>query len=188
MAAAHRLVACALLAAAECCHAEHEEDFIADKLVVQYAGMVGMISLGVENTTAGHVDYQLLVGYTPQSAAGVEIYSVGAKANYVFDPLTINQHAAARIYTGMGLYYYFGEQYQHYDYPKDYYTHPATEWHLMPYLGIRISGHNPAHSDLTLYAEAGIIDAYLIHYYNNSQTLGLSDVVSLALGVSIPLR
>jgi hypothetical protein len=58
----------------------------------------------------------------------------------------------------------------------------------MPYLGVRISGIAPSHKGVTLYGEAGVIDSYLIHYYNNYQTLRLGDAVSLALGVSIPLH
>lgn len=181
-------VAGTLLFAAELCCAEPQEDSFADKFVVHYAGMLGMISLGVENTAGHHSDYQFLAGYTPASEAGVDIYSLGVRANYVFDPVISNERVSARIYTGIGFYYYLGERYQTYDYPEGYYTPPGVEWHLMPYLGIRLSGIEPLHKEVTLYAEAGVIDAYLIHYYNNYQTLSLSDVVSLALGVSIALH
>lgn len=183
-----KIFVCLLLMVAEICQAEPDEHIFADKFVIQYAGMLGMVSLGVENTTGNHSDYQFLAGYTPASEAGIDIYSVGARANYVFDPILDSEHGSARIYTGIGFYYYFGQQYQSYEYPEGYYTHPATEWHLMPYLGVRISGIAPSHKGVTLYSEAGIIDSYLIHYYNNYQTLRLSDAVSLALGVSIPLH
>lgn len=181
-------VACALLIAAELCKAEHEEEFFIDKFVVQYAGMLGMISMGVENTAGKHSDYQLLAGYTPASEAGVDVYTLGIRANYVFDPFIHNELGSARFYTGIGLYYYFGEQYQSYDYPAGYYTPPAAEWHVMPYLGIRLSDRAPSHNGITLYTEVGIIDFYLHHYYNNSQTIRLSDAISLAIGASIPLR
>jgi len=183
-----RSIAALLLGMAALVQAAEQEEHFVDRFVIQYAGMLGMISMGVENTTGSHSDFQFLAGYTPASAAGIDIYSLGVRANYVFNPLYRNEFTTGRIYSGIGLYYYLGEQYQTYDYPNGYYTHPATEWHLMPYLGLRLSGVEPSLHGITFYTEAGIIDSYLIHYYNNHQTISLSDAVSLALGVTLPLR
>lgn len=183
-----RRISLLLMVVSPICAAEPEDAPLFDRFVTHYAGMLGMISLGVENAMGSHADYQMLAGYTPASEAGVDIYSLGIRANYAFEPFLNSKVASARIYTGIGFYYYFGEQYRSYDYPDGYYTHPATEWHLMPYLGVRLSDIAPLERNITLYAEAGIIDAYLIHYYNNSDTLRLSDAVSLAIGASIPLH
>lgn len=189
MARGLRYLALALLLAASLpLHAEHEDRYFIDRLVVQYAGLLGMVSLGVENTAGEHADFQLLAGYTPASEAGIDIYALGLKASYVFDPILRIKTASASLYSGIGLYYYFGEQYTDYKYPDGYYSNPYSEWHLMPYIGMKLTGHDVRHSDLTLYAEVGILDAYLVHYYNNYQTISLSDAINIAIGVSLPLR
>lgn len=180
--------AIAVLTVSAHCQTAHAEDQFIDTFVAHYAGMLGMVSLGVQHTTGSNSDFQLLAGYTPASEAGVDIYSLGFRGNYVFEPVYENESVIARLYTGMGFYYYFGEQYQTQDYPDGYYTYPNKAWHLMPYLGLRVRGLVPSRRELTFYSEAGIIDSYLIHYYNNYQTIGLGDVVTLAVGVSVPLR
>lgn len=169
-------------------HTAHAEEQFVNRLVAHYAGMLGMVSLGVEHTTGSNSDVQLLAGYTPAWSAGVDIYSLGIRGNYVFNPVYEKESVAARLYTGIGFYYYFGDQYRTRDYPEGYYIYPNTAYHLMPYLGLRVTGLLPSHRDITFYSEAGMIDSYLIHYYHNYQTIGLSDVVTLALGVSVPLR
>lgn len=181
-------VAATLLLVSTLCHTAQAEDQFIDRFVAQYAGMLGMVSLGVEHTTGSNSDFQFMAGYTPASAAGIDIYSLGIRGNYVFNPVYEKESVEARLYTGIGFYYYFGDQYRTHDYPDGYYTYPNTAYHLMPYLGLRVTGLLTSYREVSFYSEAGIIDSYLIHYYNNYQTIELSDVVSLALGVTIPLR
>lgn len=182
------LVGGALLFTATAVAAETGSRWRADHFLAQYAGNLGLFSAGVEREVGEHGALGLLAGYTPASAAGIEILAVGAKANYRFAPLLANDKATIGLYGGMGLFYYFGEQYSTRDYPRGYYNYPSSSWHLMPYLGIRLVGNEAAHRDITLYAEVGILDAYLMHYYNNPGYLNANDVINIGLGMSLPLR
>lgn len=161
---------------------------IADNLVFQHAGNLGLVSAGVGWRTGARSEIYLLGGYAPESLEGIDIYVAGAKANLLFKPLVSNEQATTRLYSGIGFLYYFGSRYTTYDYPQGYYTYPSHEWHLMPYLGIKLISNEPAQRGVSLYAEAGIIDAYLIHYYNNYKTLRLEDAINFSVGLSIPLR
>ena len=169
-------------------HGEEEHRLAADNLVFQYAGNLGFLSAGLGWKTGTRTEVHLLAGYAPEKIEGKDIYVAGAKGNYLFNPLVSNEQVTTRLYAGMGFLYYFGKRYTTYDYPRGYYTYPSHEWHLMPYLGIKLTSNESKQHGVSLYAEAGIIDAYLIHYYNNYQTLGLEEVINLSVGISVPLH
>lgn len=157
------------------------------RLIAQYAGNLGFFSVGMERRLGQQGAVALMAGYTPESIAGIDILAVGVKSHYRFNPLLTNEKAAVGLYSGIGLFYYVGDQYSTRDYPSGYYTYPSSSWHLMPYLGVRLTGNDAEHRGNTIYVELGILDAYLIHYYNNRDYLELSDVVNIALGISLPL-
>lgn len=159
-----------------------------DKLVFQYAGNFGMISAGAGWETSKRTELHLLAGYAPESLEGIDIYVAGAKGNYQFAPLISNEQLTTRLYAGLAFLYYFGDRYTTNDYPRGYYNYPAQEWHFMPYLGWKLISNEAAQRGVAVYAEVGIIDAYLIHYYNNYETLELQEAINLSIGFTVPLR
>lgn len=169
-------------------HGNESSRPIADSVIFQHAGNMGFVSAGLSWQTGAHLEVHLLAGYAPESLEGIDIYVAGAKANYLFNPLVSNEQTTTRVYTGLAFIYYFGNRYSTRDYPRGYYTYPSYQWHLMPYLGIKLTSNDPAQRGVSLYTEIGVIDAYLIHFYNNHQTLEWDQAINLSLGVSIPLH
>ena len=177
-----------LCAAAAPTHGDEEQSSFADNVIFQYAGNFGLFSGGVGWEIGSRYELNLLVGYAPESVTGIDIYVAGAKGNYLFAPFVTNDNFTSRLYAGLGFLYYFGKRYTTDDYPSGYYTYPSHQWHFMPYLGIKLTSNEPSQRGISLYAEAGIIDANLRHYYNNYETLGLEEAYNLSLGFTVPLR
>jgi hypothetical protein len=158
-----------------------------DELVFQHAGNMGYLAAGAGWRAGERAALQLLAGYAPASLEGRKIYVAGAKAHYRFDQLADTEKLSLRPYGGLAFHYYFGKRYTTYDYPRGYYNHPSNEWHFSPYLGMRMTSKEMGTKGISLYSEIGIIDAYLIHYYNNYQTLSLEEAVNVSIGVTVPL-
>lgn len=176
-----------LLLCSTALYAESDDYLQSNRFIAQYAGNLGLFSVGVERKVGERGGAALMAGYTPESAGGIEILALGLKSHYRFKPLVANEQATVALYGGVGLFYYLGEQYSTRDYPRGYYSYPSSSWHLMPYLGIRLTGNEAAHRGVTIYGEVGILDAYLIHYYNNRGYLKPDDVINIAVGMSLPL-
>lgn len=155
--------------------------------VLQFAGSNGMLSMGLgSELPSRRAAGELLLGYAPASVAGLDVFSLGAKIRYQFAPRR-HEFVEFTPYLGLGAYYYLGEQYRiNRAYPDDYY--PYSAWHTLPYIGVMLQPFEGASQDGFLYMELGVLDHYLIHFVNNPDYLDWSDVISLSLGLRIPLQ
>lgn len=157
-----------------------------DYYVSQFAGSIGLLSFGAgKQLRIRSMEAELLFGYAPEAVTGEDIFALALK---VRENLPAVEFGGNRFtpYLGLGLNYYFGDRYKvKGKYPDDYY--PYSQVHLMPHIGLKLRplGNDAARG--MFYLEAGILDTYLIHYYNNSNHFELSDVVSVSAGITIPM-
>lgn len=150
------------------------------------AGFLGAVALGIGTKWyKGKLESELLYGYAPDSLAGKEVSVAALKTRRLLKTRSLFGKSVTP-YWGLGIHYYFGSEYKvDGPYPHDYY--PYTPWHAVPYLGVKLQPFEtqPASS---INFEVGTIDEYLIHYTNNVGQLGLDEVLSVSIGLSIPLK
>lgn len=159
-----------------------------DAMIVQFAGNIGVLAAGIEKQKKESDWYgSLLLGYAPASVVGVDVYAAAAKLNYRLPWSFGDADNRFTPYAGFMVSYYFGDEYDSERYtPSDYYPYPANQWHLTPYLGLRLSAPSSATPEIALYAEVGIHDAYFGYWYYNRDYHHLRDVINIAIGLSVP--
>lgn len=163
---------------------EREPLWSPDYAQAQFAGTIGFLSAGAgEHIGESHWDMTLLFGYLPEAIGGDEIYTLALKVDYNLPTLSFAQQTLTP-YAGMGVHYALNREFRTAHFDPEYY--PATEWNVMPYLGLRIK---PAGGpgNVSLYAELGVLGNYLVHYYNNPDYLDWDDVVNLSIGLRFAL-
>jgi len=81
-----------------------------DNLIIQTAGYVGFIAIGLGWGVTKNSQFSLLAGYVPKSVAGIELWQLSAKFDwYVFEKSIINMSVKSihwhPFYLGLGLTY-----------------------------------------------------------------------------------
>jgi len=157
---------------------------------LQFAGGIGFLSAGVGyHSRSDKTDYDLYYGYVPPSAGGVRIHTLSGKFTWAPLPVArINKTSIKPLTCGLLVNYSFGKQYFGFSpekYPFGYYGFP-TSLHLGAYLGGALDHRfvkNHSQRKIGLYYEFVTYDVELLSYMNNHGSLGITDVVSLAIGV-----
>lgn len=150
------------------------------------AGFLGAVALGIGTKWYdGKLESELLYGYAPESLAGEEVRVAALKTRRLLKTRSLLDKPVTP-YFGLGIHYYFGEQYKvDGPYPSDYY--PYTPWHGVVNLGMKLQPFESEQAT-TINFEIGMLDEYLIHYANNTGELGLDEILSFSIGLSVPLK
>lgn len=170
---------------------------IPKQVVVQYAGNMGLISVGVGWDYGHHRPYetQLLFGYLPKYNSGSAKMTMTIKQNFIpwhvpidylftFDPLT----------TGIYFNTVFGSEFwqsQPKRYPDSYYDFLSTRVRVNVFVGQRLSVTVPDNrrkfiKGLTAFYEVSTCDLYIRAMIQDSK-VSLWDVIGLSLGVKFQL-
>lgn len=156
---------------------------------LQYAGGIGFISPGVGIAHSQQkVETDLFFGYAPKWLAGDDIFMLTFKNTYFPFKKELDQ-LGMTIYplsAGIFLNYTFGSQFGNFwsdKYPKGYYWWDSSiRWGF--FLGGKVSKSlDNGLKKVSLYYEVGFNDLYFVSYIQNTEYLGLHDILNLALGL-----
>lgn len=168
--------------------AQPAPDLNTNNLMVQFAGNIGLLAVGVETPLSqSQWDLALLLGYAPASVTGEEITTLSARTRYRFSGRFALPALSATPYAGISVNHSPGDD--NGTYAEDYYNSPSSDrTFFMPYLGLQLTPRGTASTKGSLYVEIGTIDSYLAHYFNNRDQMDLRQIIDLALGLRLPLR
>jgi hypothetical protein len=169
---------------------DRKKDLLPDHIKVQYAGGIGFISVGAGySNKKNKLEADLFYGYLPGSIGGVRIHSLSAKFSWIPYHLSIkNKYRFEPLITGLLINYNFGKQFFAFDpenYPYKYYSFP-TAINTAIFVGSRFDLNKPAW--LSFYYEILGFDRDILSFADNSNSLKLSDVLTLSLGARISIK
>lgn len=167
--------------------------YIPDYVPLQFAGNIGLFSLGA-GYTSKHQTYQLSLsyGYVPYSVAQTDIHTITVKNNFPLTWYGLKNNQMLIPYLGLGLSAEVGgnaffKMPSHF--PDSYYDAPKN-LRILAYGGARLqhlfSEDFSFLRGVEFYAEAGTVDVYL-WYKTLSSEIKFSQVFSLALGINFLL-
>lgn len=157
---------------------------------VQYAGYLGFLSIGGGNTFYdAKYDLEFYIGVTPRlfNISEITIYTFGVKNNYIPYTFQHNEYIV-RPYVGAGLLFAKNKRYDpNWQDTIEFSYYNTLNLHLTINTGININKKfkNSSIKSAGLYVEAVAIDTFLYSYVVNLDTMKLSDIFSLAIGVRI---
>jgi len=160
--------------------------FVPDYLNLQYAGNLGLGSVGIGYISKNEKhNFGLSYGYLPSSVNSVEVNTVSAKGAFNFKKHKLSEKAFLNGYVGTNLLYSITDNtYLKFPghFPSDYYF--ANAVHFAPFMGIKI-GSRKSITKFS-YIELGTLDYYLLNRikYRRSK---FSDSLNLCMGLTFPL-
>jgi len=164
---------------------EKKSNLLPKQGVIQYAGNLGLISIGLGNKIInGNAFVGLLYGYLPKSQNDVEAHTLAAKFKW-----NIKNTEKYTLYCGTGFTYTitkntFAKLPDHY--PEGYYKPNA--FHLLPFVGTSLEFKKSSESKkyIGVYLEIGSVDDYLYNYLiKNSRNK--DSILNLAVGVIVDI-
>lgn len=158
-----------------------------DYVKVQYAGSIGFVSIGTGyQNRRDRLEGDLYYGYVPKSVGGVYIHALSAKITWhPVKKIALKSFELRPLSLGVLVSYTFGPQYFLFwpeDYPFSYY-HTSTALHTGVFVGGRVDKVLRSRKKLGLYYELGATDKEMASYLGNMHSLGISDILNLAVGV-----
>lgn len=154
---------------------------------IQYAGNVGLASVGVGTTFSHQVIYLGFVyGYLPKSVNGVGVHTIAVRSCCRLFYGNLQERVTHSIYTGTNINYGITDntylKYPNYI-PNGYYYPNAI--HVAPFVGreIGFSINNLTLKKICIYGELGTIDKYVFDAVTSSQ-VSLLDILNLSFGIS----
>jgi hypothetical protein len=183
----------ALAAAAEAGAVEDRRPWYApDQLKLQFAGNVGFLSPGVGYAWAGRrVEADLFFGWVPRAVGGEDIVSFTAKLTWLPWEVDLGRRWFLRpLSTGLQLTYTLGDEYfvtLPSKYGPGYYDHPTALRAGVAFGGALGRKGSGAIRELSVYAELVALDLMLVAWARNRETIGPTDVFSLAIGLRFAL-
>lgn len=165
-----------------------------DYLVVQHAGLIGMVATGAGFDFGRHdrTNAELLYGFTPGFGSKSAIHTFTGRLYYQSHPKPLYGNYHIRwLKAGLGISTTLGDQYENIypDYfPKNYYIWP-TATRLLPFVGSSIGREFKGQSRPLfgeLYGELGTSEVMVIDKLRN-KGIGVSDIVNLAIGLRLKL-
>jgi len=157
--------------------------------LVQYAGNMGLISVGLGRTfNNDRIETFLIYGILPKQINGVGAQTLSLKATGRITQLPISRACNLKTYTGIAIIGNFTNNvhlsFPDY-YPSSYYDLP-TSLHAAPSIGASITwkqrDYIQTNSSYTLFAEFSTIDYYLISLLNN-KSMQFPDIWNFSFGV-----
>lgn len=165
-------------------------DWLPDHAVLQYAGSIGLASIGVQYDVGGKHRMGVHYGYVPEELGGplnivaakfvFGIVSVSLSESMIFKPLD----------AGVMVSYHFGSQFhsrwpQH-RYPEGYYWWVTS---LRPHLLTQTSfTYFPKVSGiqaLTGFIELNTNELYLVNFAKNARSLSFFDIIKAGAGIRV---
>jgi len=154
---------------------------------VQYAGNLGLASLGIGKTFAkGKIVSYIIYGYLPKQINGVEVQTLALKTTRQLKK--IDWHGNFTTYTGLDLicgfthnsYIYFPKYF-----PKSYYDFPIA-LHAAPLIGESFSWRTKEGKKIHYgaFLEISTLDYYLIDYFKNIRSMDFTNLWSLSFGLN----
>jgi hypothetical protein len=159
-------------------------------LPLQYAGNIGVISLGVGYGAKRDL-YQLslVYGYAPASMAGVRIHTITAKNIFHLYRFRLNEKQTLLPYAALGLSFEIGGRSfftQPANMPPSYYDYPKS-MHFIPSAGLKMRYITPRYKALRgieIFAEATTVDAYVFYKFLSDE-VKMHQIITLAAGVHL---
>lgn len=168
---------------------------IPDHVKAQFAGNIGFVSVGAGYLHGNDkLETDLYVGFLPKSIGGDHIVSLSTKMTYSPWKLPLSEEYTIIPFSiGPYLSYSFGSQFDTLlpnEYPEGYYWW-ATSLRFGAFFGGRLQMHlgdEQRVKSLDFYYELGTYDLEFLSYIQNTKTLQISDIFSLALGIKLRLH
>jgi hypothetical protein len=155
-------------------------------VVAQYAGNIGLVSVGVGTRIAGgRATAGVLYGYLPRSRNDVEAHTIALKAGYLIRVHDISASSASLVYCGAAIAYTITrntfialpEQF-----PEGYYKPNAL--HVLPYVGAGIERGAVDGRRTTVYCELGTSDE-AIYQRLLMKSRNTGTLLNLAVGIVV---
>ncbi len=162
-----------------------------DHIKIQFAGGIGLFSIAAGwSNKKQWLEGDIFYGYVPEYAGGVTIHSFTGKATFHLLPLSDKKKTQIQLLSaGLLINYTPGKQYFGFtpaNYPFDYYNFP-TSLHVGAFLGGGISRKfgTKGIRKAGLYYEVITFDKELISYIGNRNSLRISDIINVGIGLKI---
>jgi len=166
---------------------KHDQSFIPDFVVSQFAGYIGFVSSGVGyNFYDESLKLELLYGYVPKSAGGISIHMFTCRGSYSLSHYrTLSGFLFSPLNFSFFVNYARGNQYVlrwSPNYPKRYYRPTSIYTGESIGMSIKKSCENSIIKGYEFYGDVVTMSEYLYEYCKN-ETVTLKDIISLAFGV-----
>ncbi|MFB9862932.1 hypothetical protein EFA69_02715 [Rufibacter immobilis] len=173
---------------------EQDRDWSPYYLKTQFAGDVGLVSVGIgKQSFSQRLETDLSLGYLPKSVGGDHIFTLALKSTLLpFKPVKVGPVDWHAFTTGMQLGYIFGKEYFASEkylsrYPNSYYRF-STAFHLYLFAGGQVNFTRIEKLNrFKVYYEAGTMAKYLVSYVQNPKYLSPGKIFHLAIGAKMHL-
>lgn len=159
-------------------------------LKTQFAGNMGVLSVGIGKTFFNCVGIDINYGYIPQWINGSEIHSIALKTAVRFCKMPVLSNQKLEFYLGISTIYGITHN-THLSYPSyfpsKYYEPNAI--HFNPMIGgiLLLPVSHKSIEAIAVFSEIGSAD-YQIWYALQNKKIGLKDILNLSFGLGITLR
>lgn len=165
-----------------------------DYVVMQHAGLIGILAAGVGYDFGRHdrTNAELMYGFTPNYGFKNTTHTFTTRIYYQSHPKPLyRDYKISWLKTGLGISMTIGEQFETFfpqHYPEGYYIWP-TATRLLPFIGSSVGrefkGKNrPLFGEF--YGEIGTADVLVVDKIRN-KGISVPDILNLALGVRLKL-
>ncbi|AKQ46765.1 hypothetical protein TH63_15875 [Rufibacter radiotolerans] len=165
-----------------------------DYLVMQHAGLIGVLSAGIGYDFGKHdrTNAELMYGFSPNHGFKNTTHTFTTRIYYQSHPKPLyKDFMISWIKAGAGISMTIGEQFETFfpkKYPNGYYIWP-TATRILPFvgssLGRNFKGRNrPIYGEF--YGEIGSSEVMIIDKYRN-KGISIPDILNLAVGVRMTL-
>ncbi|RNI30124.1 hypothetical protein EFA69_11500 [Rufibacter immobilis] len=165
-----------------------------DYLVMQHAGLIGILAAGVGYDFGRHdrTNAEIMYGFTPNYGFKNTTHTFTTRVYYQSHPKPLyRDFKISWIKAGAGISMTIGEQFETFfpkKYPEGYYIWP-TATRILPFVGSSVGrtfkGHaRPLYGEF--YAEIGTSDVMIVDKYRN-KGISVPDILNLALGLRLKL-
>ena len=155
------------------------EWYAPDRVVSQYGGFIGYLSLGVEYNLNERYSTSMIGGYVPEAIGGEDLWSIAWKNN-----LNLTNDTPYVPYVGAGLVYSLDKDTYvtlPSQYPEGYYTPTAYYFIFYTGLNVQIEGRH------SLYFELSTLDYYLEVKGRDLYRVSWQDICTWGIGYKVDL-
>jgi hypothetical protein len=162
--------------------------FLPDHLKAQFAGGIGVLSMGVGyDNRKKSLEGELYYGYVPKNLGGLDIHMITGKLTWL--PLKSVEWKTLQwrlLTTGLLISYTPGNQYFLFDpenYSFNYYKY-STAISVGAFIGGQVGKRfESKNKTISLYYELGTNERAFSNFILNSRTIGISEVFHLGIGI-----
>lgn len=163
------------------------DSFGAHDLVVQYAGNIGQVAVGLRYFATENSYADLFLGYVPEYAADQILTPISAKWGFQYQHWSLKNRYRLRPYNGILLSYTPGDQFAIFDKPYAWNYYDSVLAFVQPYVGAELTRAGTGNTSPALYVELGILGIYIANWIHEPGDQPLDEMFNLALGLRWPL-